>query len=134
MVLGLIALGLALVAPSLGRVRLSLMVRSTAYEMAANLRAVRGAARATNVEHVLTIDLAQRRYWAVGVVGPRPLPHTIAVEVTVPESERIATTAGRIRFFPDGSASGGRLVLQDRRSTALIVVDWLNGDVRLQVR
>lgn len=133
-VLGLLALGLALVAPSLGGARSGLVVRSTAYELATNLRAARGAARATNVDHALTIDLAQRQYWAEGVVGPRPLPRGIVVEVTVPESERMARTAGRIRFFPDGSASGGRLVLQDKRSIAVIVVDWLNGDVLLQVR
>jgi general secretion pathway protein H len=133
-VLGLLALGLALVAPSLGQARSGLAVRSTAYELAASLRAVRGAARATNVDHVLTIDLAQRQYWADGVVGPRTLPRGIVVEVAVPESERMARMTGRFRFFPDGSASGGRLVLQDKRSTAVIAVDWLNGDVRLRVK
>jgi general secretion pathway protein H len=133
-VLGLLALSLALVAPSLGRARVGLTVRSTAYELAANLRVARVAARATNVDHALTIDLAQRQYWAEGVVGRRPLPRTIAIELTVPESERMSPTTGRIRFLPDGSASGGRLVLHDGRSTASIAVDWLNGDVRLQVR
>ncbi len=131
-VLGLLALALAIVAPSLGRARLGVMVRSTAYELAANLRASRAAARSTSIEHVLTIDLAQRLYWAEGVVGQRRLPHGVAVDVTVPQSERITASAGRIRFFPDGSASGARLVLHDGRSTTSIVVDWLTGDVRLQ--
>ncbi|HEX5957176.1 MAG TPA: prepilin-type N-terminal cleavage/methylation domain-containing protein [Hyphomicrobiaceae bacterium] len=131
-VLGLLALALAVVAPSLGRARLSVMVRSTAYELAANLRASRAAARSTSIEHVLTIDLARRLYWAEGVVGQRRLPPGVAVEVTVPQSERITGAVGRIRFFPDGSASGARLVLHDRRSTSSIVVDWLTGDVRIQ--
>jgi general secretion pathway protein H len=133
-VLGLLALALAVVAPSLGRARLGVMVRSTAYELAANLRATRAAARSTSAEHALTIDLAQRLYWAEGVVAPRPLPRGVAVDVTVPESERITAAAGRIRFFPDGSASGARLVLHDSRSTASIAVDWLTADVRMQVR
>jgi len=40
----------------------------------------------------------------------------------------------RIRFFPDGSASGARIVLDDGRVSAAIRVDWLTGDVRLQAR
>ena len=131
-VLGLLAFTLAVVAPSLGRARLGLMVRSTAYELAANLRASRAAARATSIEHVLTIDLSQRLYWAEGVVGRRPLPPGVALDMTVPQGERINAAVGRIRFFPDGSASGARLVLHDGRSTASLVVDWLTGDVRLQ--
>jgi general secretion pathway protein H len=133
-VLGLLALGLALVAPSLGQARAGLAVRSTAYELAASLRAARAAARATNVAHALTIDLARRQYWADGVIGPRPLPRGLAVEATLPDSERLSGAAGRVRFFPDGSASGARLVVQDARSSAVIEVHWLNGDVRLQVR
>jgi general secretion pathway protein H len=131
-VLGILALALAVVAPSPGRARLGVIVRSTAYELAANLRALRAAARATSIEHALTIDLAQRLYWAEGVVGPRPLPPGVAVVVGVPQSERITAAVGRIRFFPDGSASGANLVLHDERSTTSIVVDWLTGDVRLQ--
>jgi general secretion pathway protein H len=133
-VLGILALCLMVVAPSLSRARLGVMVRSTALELAAHLRAARATARATNVEQMLMVDLAQRQYWAEGVVGRRPLPPAVAVNLTVPESERVGASAGRVRFFPDGSASGARLVLQDGRSTASIVVDWLSGDVRLQLK
>ena len=52
----------------------------------------------------------------------------------MPESERIGASAGRVRFFPDGSASGARVVLNDGRSTASVLVDWLNGDVRIELR
>jgi general secretion pathway protein H len=131
-VLGVLALALAVVSPSLGRARLGVLARSTAYELAANLRASRAAARATSIEHALTIDLSQRLYWAEGVVGRRPLPPGVVMEVAVPQSERIAGAVSRIRFFPDGSASGARLVLHDERSTMRITVDWLTGDVRLR--
>lgn len=133
-VLGILALGVALVAPSLNRARLGTMVKSAAYELAANLRSARAAARAANAEHALTMDLARRQYWAEGAVGPRQLPGGVAVELSVPESERLGANAGRVRFFPDGSASGARFVLGDGRSAASVSVDWLTGDVRIQMR
>ena len=133
-VLLIVALSVVLVVPSLNRARLAIMVHSTAYELAANLRTARAAAQAANAERVLLIDLTGRQYWAEGIVGRRQLPQTIAVELTVPESERIGATGGRVRFFPDGGASGAKLVLKDGKATAAVLVDWLNGDVRVQLR
>ena len=133
-VIGMLALALAIVAPSLNRARLGLMVRSTAYELAAGLRAARAAAQAGNRVEVVTLDLARRRYWAEGVVGPRTFPASVAVELAVPESERLGASGGRVRFFPDGSASGARVVLNDGRQAASVLVDWLNGDVRIELR
>jgi general secretion pathway protein H len=133
-VIGILALALAIVAPALNRARLGLMVRSAAYELAANLRAARAAAQAANVERVLTLDLAGRQYWAKGVVGARTFPPNVRVELAVPESERIGTSSGRVRFFPDGSASGAKVVLSDGRSAASVSVDWLNGGVRIELR
>lgn len=132
-VLGILALGAALVVPAMNRARLGVMVHSTAYELAANLRTARAAAQAASAEHTLTLDLTRRQYWAEGVVAPRRLPQSIAVDLTVPESERVGATTGRIRFFPDGSSSGARLVLRDGRSTASVFVDWLDGDVRVRL-
>lgn len=133
-VIGILGLALAIVAPSLNRARLGLMVRSAAYELAAGLRAARAAAQAGNSEQVVTLDLARRRYWAEGVVGLRTFPTNVAVELAVPESERLGASAGRVRFFPDGSASGARVVLSDGRQAASVLVDWLNGDVRIEPR
>ena len=133
-VMGILALALALVAPSLNSARLGMAVRSAGYELAANLRSARAAARETNTERVLTIDVGGRRYWAEGVVAPRQLPQRIALDLTVPASERVGAGMARIRFFPDGSTSGARVVLDDGRVSAAIRVDWLTGDVRLQAR
>ena len=133
-VLGILALALAIMTPSLNRSREQLVLRSTTYELAAHLRSARAAAQAGNIEHALTIDLAARRYWAEGVVAPRPLPQPIDIEVLVPESERVGATGGRIRFFPDGGTSGARVVLKDSNTTAAVLVDWLNGDVRVHLR
>jgi len=133
-VIAILALAAAIVVPSLHRARLGVMVRTTAYELAANLRNARAAAQAGNVERAMTLDLARRQYWAEGAVGPRTFPPGVQLELAVPDSERTGAYSGRVRFFPDGSASGAKVVLNDGRSAAAVLVDWLNGDVRIELR
>ncbi len=128
-VLGILAVALALVAPSFNRARSALAVRGAAYELAAHLRATRAAANAQSIQKMLVFDQTTRRYWAEGV-PPRVLPQSVRVGLVVPESEQVGRTA-RIRFLPDGSASGGKIVLQDGKATWAVVVDWLSGDVRV---
>jgi len=133
-VLGILALGLALVVPAISGARAGLTVRAAAYALAGSLRDARAAAQAGNVERVLILDTAQRHYWAEGVVARRQLPQAIRVELVVPQSERIGAAGGRVRFLPDGVSSGARIVLSDGRATAVVAVDWLSGDVRVQLR
>jgi general secretion pathway protein H len=38
---------------------------------------------------------------------------------------------GSIRFFPDGSSTGGRISLSSGKSIHTVVVDWLTGHVRI---
>jgi general secretion pathway protein H len=38
---------------------------------------------------------------------------------------------GSIRFFPDGSSTGGSISLASGRETHTVVVDWLTGRVRI---
>lgn len=130
MVLAILAMALAIAAPSISRSRGQLVLRSTAYELAGHVRSTRAAAQVSNMEHALTIDPAQRSYWSQGVVAPRSL--AVDVRVMVPESERLGTVAGRIRFFPDGGTSGARIVLGDHSGTAVVLIDWLTGSVRVQ--
>ena len=128
--LGILAIGLALVVPSFNRTRSALVVRGAAYEIASHLRAARASANSKSVQHVLVFDLAARRYWADGIVAPRTLPQSVTFELVVPESEQSGRT-GRIRFLPDGSASGGRVILKDGKESWAVLVDWLSGDVRV---
>jgi general secretion pathway protein H len=58
----------------------------------------------------------------VAVVLP-PLPAWLAVSAEAP--------AGRIVFAPDGSASGGQIVLDDDGREMTVSADWLTGNVRI---
>lgn len=131
-VIGIIALALAIVVPSLGRSRQHLAAHSTAYELAAHLRSARATAQRGNAEQAMTLDVRRHLYWGADVATPRSLP--AGSEVLVPDSERIDAGISRIRFFPDGGTSGGRIIVRDGQTIATVFVDWLNGDVRVHLR
>ena len=46
-------------------------------------------------------------------------------------SERQGADSARIRFFPDGTSTGGRVSLARRDTAYHVEVDWLSGRVRI---
>jgi general secretion pathway protein H len=130
-VLAVMAIGLALAAAALNRARSALVVRGAAYELAGHLRSVRAAATRQSIQRAFVFERAAHRYWAEGIVAPRTLPPSVLLDLQVPESERIGRD-GWVRFLPDGSASGARIVLKSGASSWAVLVDWLSGEVRVQ--
>lgn len=70
--------------------------------------------------------------WLDGSATRRTLPSRMALDVEVPVAEQLAANVVRVRFFADGSASGGKLVLRDGARRASVSVNWLTGDVRIE--
>lgn len=101
---------------------------SAAAELAAQLRLVRSQAIAGNRAAIFELDLDGRRYRS-GMAAPRALPAGLAVELLTVAGERQGAAAGGIRFHPDGSSTGGRIVLTDGSKRVAIGVDWLTGRV-----
>jgi general secretion pathway protein H len=130
-VLGILALATMIVLP-LGQRHPSMSLRSAAFDLAAHLRATRAGAIRNNVEKALTIDVAARQYWVNGQEPRHRLPDHADVEIVIPGIEQIGSAAGRIRFYADGSASGGRIIFRQGSVTALVVVDWLTGNAQLK--
>jgi general secretion pathway protein H len=62
----------------------------------------------------------------------RALSPRMIVDVEVPAAEQLAASVVRVRFFADGSASGGKVVLRDRGRRATVSINWLTGDVRVE--
>jgi general secretion pathway protein H len=131
-VLGILALATIIVMPLGGQRHPSMSLRSAAFDLAAHLRATRAAAIRNNVEKSLTIDVAARQYGVNGQEARHRLPDQADVEVVIPGTEQIGSAAGRFRFYPDGSASGGRIIFRQGSATVLVVVDWLTGNAQLK--
>ena len=130
--LGILAMVLAVIAPIANRTRASMELRSTAFDIASSMRNARAAAQTSNAEQALVIDVSSRLLWTEGQSLRKALPRRFGMTLDLPVAERVSSNAGRMRFFPDGSASGGKVVLREGGRIATVFVNWLNGDVQVQ--
>jgi general secretion pathway protein H len=130
--LGIMALGVAVAFPYFEGTRAGHQLRATAYDIASQLRDARAAAQARNIDQAFIFDVGNRRMWLDGSAVRRALSPRLAVDVEVPVAEQLAANVVRVRFFADGSASGGKLVLRDGGRRATVSVNWLTGDVRVE--
>ena len=80
---------------------------------------------------VLLLDVEQRTYR-----GADGMAHALAegldLNFVTARSELAGDKAGQIRFFPDGSATGGRITVTDGGQSYVVTVDWLTGAVDVE--
>ncbi|MEE8189583.1 MAG: GspH/FimT family pseudopilin [Kiloniellales bacterium] len=106
-------------------------LKAAAREVAAVFREARGLAIRGNRETSVIVDTEARSYRLAAADRSSQLDSGLGVELTTAVSERIGESAGRIRFFPDGTSTGGRVTLTRGERKYFILVDWLSGRVRI---
>jgi general secretion pathway protein H len=126
-VLALIGLVAGLSAQLLRPPSANLRVEAAARVLCAALRATRTRAIATNAEAAVTIDLARKIFHAP-VGGEAALPGDATLEIDVASSQRQSSQSAGILFYPDGSSTGGGVVIQLSGRRATIDVNWLTGE------
>ena len=129
-VLFILVLVAAIVVPSLGGGE-ALEIKSAARSLAAGLRHTRNQALNDNRSATLSVDVAKREFRLPGEQRVRKLPGRIDIVLFTARSEREGDGRGAIRFFPDGSSTGGRITLSSERLRFLVDVDWLTGRVSI---
>ena len=96
------------------------------------LRAARSRAIGENREVVVAIDTA------AGIISDATgserlrLPPGIEIGLVTAGAERIGAATGGIRFYPDGSATGGAVTLAREGLGAIVEVDWFDGSVEVR--
>jgi general secretion pathway protein H len=130
-VMAVLSLLLTTVPPLLSRALPGAELRGAAQQVTAGLRQARGRAIATGRDTALVLDLEARWFQVEGVQRRRPLPEGVGLRLTTAESEVAARRRGRVRFYPDGSSSGGRIILARAGRRWVVDVDWLTGRVTL---
>ncbi len=130
-VVALIGLTLGIVSVSVGEGLTGAKVRAASRDLAAALRYTRTQAIVKREAQVLTLDVDARSYTAPGR-APVELPRQMEMKLLTAAAEQVERGVGRIRFFPDGSSTGGHIELI--RDTAVWGIDvaWLTGEVRLR--
>jgi len=105
--------------------------RVAAQELAAALRLTRSEAIGRYASAVLLLDVERRVYR--GADGrEHALAEGLDLNFVTARSELAGVRAGQIRFFPDGSATGGRITVTDGGRSYIVTVDWLTGAVDVE--
>ncbi|MGH1481827.1 MAG: pilus assembly FimT family protein [Geminicoccales bacterium] len=96
-------------------------------EMANGLREVRQAALFANREQLFGIDVERRQFLPGAGATPVQLQRNVQLRFVTARQELLGDNIGQIRFYPDGSSTGGRVVLMSDDLQNLIDIDWLTG-------
>jgi general secretion pathway protein H len=106
-------------------------LKATARTLAAALRSTRNQAITHGLPLVFTLDVERRLFQMGGQQRVHRLPQGIDLSLYTAQSELLGEETGSIRFFPDGSSTGGRVTLSAKGRSYLVDVDWLTGKVSI---
>jgi general secretion pathway protein H len=113
--------------PSPGRT-----LNQAAGDLIVTLREARRQAQSTQARQQVVVDTEANRYGIASTGRWRDLPEGGTAELTTARSllsnDR---TRGAIEFFPDGSSTGGRILLGLDGHAAQVDIAWLTGRIQL---
>jgi len=127
----LLAIALTAVTFSFSKSLHTARIQGASRDLVAALRYTRGQAIVKGQQEVLLLNLDNNSYTAPGKSAVQ-LPKDMTLRLTTAEQEVTGGNSGGIRFFADGSSTGGHIsVLMDRREWRINVA-WLTGDIALE--
>ncbi len=122
---------LAIIPPLFSNVISGAHVKSATRQLAAGLQYTRNQAISKQKEMTLTLDIDKKLFQVGEKVKSIKVPDDTKISLITARSEQTTTHAGRIRFFPDGSSTGGQIKLAHAAKEFLVDVHWLTGKVRI---
>jgi general secretion pathway protein H len=122
---------LATVVPEFGPAITRARLYSATRDVASALRHARGQALIEGQDATFELDIKQHRYRVTGRQQSYRLPEQIDLGLFTTVTETLNEGQGRIRFFPDGSSTGGRITLIADKQTRVVDINWLTGHVKI---
>ncbi len=120
---GMVASGMT---DSLGKAK----IRAVSKNLVSAMRYTRGQAIVKHEQKTITFNVEDKTYQA-----PRKkvvhIPDEIDINVYTADSEVADETTGSIRFFSDGSSTGGWVKLTHKNKIWKINVNWLTGEITM---
>lgn len=133
-VLALAALVLSVVPPLISAALPGVELKSSARRAMASLNLARESAIRSGSAIALIVDVEQRKLELDGF-RTITLPKGLDLDLNAARREILDENRGAIRFFPDGSSTGGRITItageDDNRHGYQVGVSWLTGRVRI---
>lgn len=125
-VLTIVALALAIVVPAVSK-SMVISVHDIARDVQISLRQARAKAVSEQQSTLFWVDVEQHQYLTHKNII-KSFSENINMHAKVASREIQGRNAG-VRFFPDGSSTGGHLTISDAEVTVYIDIDWLTGRV-----
>lgn len=106
-------------------------LKASARALASGLRQAQSTAMQTRRDAALTVDMASREFTFTGSPRTHQLPEGIELKLLTAQTEVESERKGAIRFYADGSSTGGRITVAAGESHYFVDVDWLTGRVAI---
>jgi general secretion pathway protein H len=103
-------------------------LQASTSELAAILRRARSEAIVRNAPVSVLVDVDAPSF---GIPGERiyAVPDRLKLTLFAAVTDELPSNLGEIRFFPDGSSTGGEVTLASGNAQRYVQVDWLSGRV-----
>lgn len=131
LVMVIVGLMVGVVATNIGSGNQTAKLNAAAREVSSALRFTRGHALTHSKESTFEFDLEKNSYRVTDRDKVFTLSKSIEVTLDIAQSEITDDNHGAIRFFSDGSSSGGRITLEIEEDKRQLDVNWLTGQVEL---
>ena len=131
-VLAIATLLLAITPPLITSALPGVELKSAARRVTAGLRFAREEAIRSGRDATFVIDVDSRVFAVDGQRQRSNLPEDLDVKLEAAEQEMLNDHAGGVRFYPDGSSTGGRVILARCDSGYQVGVQWLTGRIRME--
>ena len=126
----LIGIAAAAVSVSVTQGLASARINAASSELVAALRATRAQAIVKGAQQNFDVDMRTDTYLNLKQ-QPVALPKGLRLSMTSAKDDQPNDHTGRIRFFPDGSSTGGLITLTSGKREWHVNVSWLTGEVRV---
>ncbi len=130
-VLVIIVLGTSIVAINFASGNDRAELKAAARDVVSALRYARGEALMDHEETTVDFDLESNSYTVSGREKTYGIPESIGLTIVTAESELTGQDQGSIRFYADGSSTGGRVNLTAGAAKWQIDINWLTGHISL---
>ncbi len=125
---------MAVVAPNLSSGNKASTLKAAARDLGSALRYARGQALVSHQDTLVSINLEENNYQVTGRDKVYQLDQDIDVTLSVAQSELSDSGTGSVRFFADGSSSGGRVTLELAGQKQTLDINWLTGQVEFNAQ
>ncbi|MDD5413142.1 MAG: GspH/FimT family protein [Methylobacter sp.] len=131
-VLFVVVLGFSVIGLNLSSGSDTTEIKAAARDIVSALRYARGQALISHQETTVAIDLGDNSYTVSGRDKLYQIPKSIDITVVTAQNELTGEGMANIRFFADGSSTGGRITLERGHTSWKIDINWLTGQIELE--